>query len=240
MKLIELTLDTPEQNVAFDEMLLERAEAEPHEDREALRIWESPSEVVVIGRSSKIGVEAQVERCRAEGVPVLRRASGGAAIVAGPGCLMYAVVLDVQRRPELGQISAVHEFVLTRVAAAVARSVPGVLIRGTSDLALGDVKFSGNSMRFRRTHVLYHGTLLYNFPLERVSVLLGTPPRQPEYRRGREHRAFIGNLPTTREALREGLIAEWQAEEPLEDWPRAALDQLVAEKYSDPAWNERY
>ena len=27
---------------------------------------------------------------------MLRRASGGAAIVAGPGCLMYAVVLSLQ------------------------------------------------------------------------------------------------------------------------------------------------
>ncbi len=35
------------------------------------------------------------------GIPVLRRASGGAAIVIGPGCLMYALVLSYELRPSL-------------------------------------------------------------------------------------------------------------------------------------------
>ena len=49
--------------------------------------------MVVIGRSSRTADEVDLEYCRAEGIPVLRRCSGGAAVVVGPGCLMYSVVL---------------------------------------------------------------------------------------------------------------------------------------------------
>ena len=52
----------------------------------------------------------------AQRIPILRRSSGGAAIVAGPGCLMYAVVLSYEARPELRDISRAHAFVLDRLA----------------------------------------------------------------------------------------------------------------------------
>ena len=44
--------------------------------------------------------------------------------------------------------------------------------QGTSDLAIGDLKFSGNSARCRRRWLLYHGTLLYDFPLSLVAQCL--------------------------------------------------------------------
>ena len=76
---------------------------------------------------------------------------------------------------------------LDTLAAALGAFVPGVQCRGTSDLALGGRKFSGNSARCRRNHLLYHGTLLYNFPLELIERCLAMPPRMPDYREGRPH-----------------------------------------------------
>ena len=35
-----------------------------------------------------VEVEVDTQACRGRGIPILRRASGGAAIVGGPGCLM--------------------------------------------------------------------------------------------------------------------------------------------------------
>ncbi len=66
---------------------------------------------------------------------------------------------------------------------------------GISDLVLGDRKFSGNSLRCKRDHFLYHGTLLYQFPLEQIGELLKMPARQPNYRQGRPHGEFVMNLP---------------------------------------------
>src|SRR5262245_52611791 len=106
MQFLDLTLPTAVENVALDEALLDGAEVSAAEAGsgargEVLRLWESRETMVVVGNSSRLADEVRLDVCAARGVPVLRRASGGAAIVSGPGCLMYAVVLSYELRPEL-------------------------------------------------------------------------------------------------------------------------------------------
>ncbi len=235
MRYLELTLPTATENLALDEALLEEAESAP--PMETLRLWESPQPVVVIGRSSRLAAEVQVEACGALGIPILRRVSGGAAVVAGPGCLMYALVLSYQLRPHLRVLSQAHRYVLGRLATALERLTSGVVCRGTSDLVLEGRKFSGNSARCRRHHFLYHGTVLYNFPLELIDRCLRMPPRMPDYRAGRPHGGFVTNLPLKVEAIRQALVAGWDAGETCVEWPAGRTARLVAEKYERPQWN---
>lgn len=243
MRYLDLTLATAEENLALDEALLEEAEATEEsaadESTEVLRVWESSTPAVVLGRSSRIDQEARRELCVRRGIPMLRRASGGASVVIGPGCLMYAVVLSTERRPALASLDEAHRFVLERVGAAARAAASGVEVQGTSDLTWDGRKFSGNSLRCKRRHLLYHGTLLYNFDLDLLADLLGEPPRQPDYRARRGHRDFVTNLPTTAERLKVGLRAAWSADRPLADWPRRRVVELVAERYSQASWNER-
>ena len=213
MRLVDLTLPIAEENVAFDEALLDEAEAAGG-PCEALRFWEPASPLVVVGRSSRIDEEVRVEACRALGVPIVRRSSGGAAVVAGPGCLMYALVLSLERRPALRMIEQAHRTVLGTLVGALRPLVPGVACRGTSDLVLGDRKFSGNSVRVKRTHLLYHGTLLYDFPLDLIEQCLAMPPRQPDYRHDRPHGLFVTNLPLAAATIRAAVSGAW-LDEPL-------------------------
>lgn len=238
MKLLDLTLDTAAENIALDEALLAAAE---HSDspREVLRLWESPDPMVVIGRSSQVDVEVDREICRRRGIPVFRRTTGGAAIVAGPGCYMYAVVLSYELHPHLQNISAAHCFVLNTLVRALTNLVPQAKIQGISDLAVDGMKFSGNSMRCGRSHLLYHGTILYAFDISLVSSCLRSPPRQPDYRQGRNHREFVQNVTLDCDRLREAMVETWQANDPLSDWPRGMIEPLVADKYSKNEWNLR-
>jgi lipoate-protein ligase A len=237
MLYLDHTCPTPAEDLALDEALLERAErgcAAP----EVLRVWEMRKPTVVLGRSSHHGVEANVVECRRRGVDIFRRTSGGAAIVAGPGCLMYSVVLSYEKHPQLRALDEAHRFVLDTVLEAVRSVVPTASRKGTSDLVVGDKKFSGNSLRCRREHLLYHGTLLYDFPVELIAACLGTPPRQPEYRAARSHADFVANLPMTREQLIAGLKSAFGANEPFGALPTDIVTQLVAEKYATASWNE--
>lgn len=238
MKLLDLTLNSAAENLALDEAILELAESQA-EPLEVLRLWEFDSPVVVIGRGSRVSVEVDVDRCRSCHVPILRRTSGGAAIVGGPGCLMYSVLLSYQRRPELRMIEKAHRFVLGTVLAAVQSILPAADQQGTSDLTLGERKFSGNSLRCRRTHLLYHGTLLYDFPLDSMGEFLRSPPRQPDYRGGREHATFVRNVPLAKDQLRRALMAAWRTDGNLDDWPKETTNKLVDEKYSQDSWNLR-
>jgi lipoate---protein ligase len=235
MRYLDLTLPTAAENLALDEALLEEAEA-GDSPVETLRLWEPRQPMVVVGRSSLFHVEVRLDACRALGIPALRRPSGGAAIVAGPGCLMYALVLSYRLRPQLRALQQAHRWVLGTLAAALGALVPGVECRGTSDLAIGGRKFSGNSARCRRHHLLYHGTLLYDFPLELVERCLAMPPRMPDYRGGRPHEGFVTNLPLRSETIREALVEACDAREVYDPWPERRTAQLVAEKYSLPEW----
>lgn len=239
---LPLTLDTAAANLALDEALLDAAVAGDLPG-ELLRVWEPAEFFVVLGRSSRAEQEVRLDACRADGVPVLRRPSGGAAVLAGPGCLMYAVVLDAERRIGPRAVDRAHELVLDRHVAALRVFHPTVARAGTSDLVIADpsnpdaaLKFSGNSLRLKRQHLLYHGTILYDFPLERIARWLGQPARRPEYRGTRDHASFVTNLDAQREAIVQALVETWNAPEPLKQWPRKRTADLAAERYATLDW----
>ncbi|MEO8495866.1 MAG: lipoate--protein ligase family protein, partial [Planctomycetota bacterium] len=238
MKLLDLTLDSPAENIALDEAMLEEAEAGRSVD-DVLRLWESSQAAVIIGRSSRIHDEVDVSSCAKEAIPILRRCSGGTSVVIGPGCLMYSVVLSYERNPGLRMVDVAHKFVLEKVVAAVKQFVPSAMLQGTSDLTLGGRKFSGNSLRCKRDHLLYHGTLLYNFSLDQIGRFLKSPPRQPEYRGQRSHLEFVTNLGLDAPQLRMALADQWQVSEVFEAWPESLTTQLVAQRYSQATWHHR-
>ncbi len=227
---MDLTLPSPAENLALDEALLDEAEA--GQMGELLRLWSPDHYAVILGRHSQRDVEVNLDFCEAEGIPVLRRMSGGATILYGPGCLMSSVLLSYERRTKLRDLSFVHEFVLGKVAEALPKSK----LRGTSDLAIADQKISGNSLRCKRNHLLYHGTLLFDFRLEMIGQALLTPPRQPDYRAGRAHDDFVTNYPATEADLRAGMVSAWQATAQRTAWPQERVARLVEERYANAAW----
>jgi lipoate---protein ligase len=236
MKLLELTLPTPEENLALDEALLEGAEA-GEIDGDVLRLWEMPRAAVVVGRSSRVAEEVDLGAAQADGVSVLRRASGGAAIVAGPGCLMYSVVLRYAGREHLRMLDRVHAHMLGIVRSALVEFVPDVVHLGTSDLAVAGRKISGNSVRCKHDHLLYHGTLLYGFDLGLIGRYLRSPPRQPEYRAGRGHDAFVMNVPVGGAEMRRAMARAFEASAVVMNWPKRRVVGLVAAKYGLESWN---
>jgi lipoate-protein ligase A len=238
MRLLDLTLHSAEENLALDEALLDEAE-QSEQPMEMLRLWESPEPVVVLGRGSQAAREVHLAGCRQRAIRVLRRSSGGAAVIIGPGSLMYALVLSYEQRPALRALDAAHRFVLDTLVEALRPLASDLARRGTSDLALGEKKFSGNSLRCKRRHFLYHGTLLYDLHLPLLDECLNSPPRQPTYRRGRSHAEFVTNLPASGTVLRKALIAAWNAHEVVGDWPSERVRRLVATRYSQAEWNHQ-
>lgn len=236
MKLLDLTLDSAYANVALDEALLEFAEQSAAGD-DVLRLWEPAGPMVVIGRSSIVADEVNLDHCREHSIPIVRRASGGAAIVSGPGCLMYAVVLSIGRWPALEMLDTAHRMILERNAAALRSIGVEATLRGTSDLAIGDRKISGNSMRRKREWVLYHGTLLYGLEAGLIQNCLNLAPRQPAYRQGRSHQSFVTSIAATGQELKNALSRQWNAKEIQKRWPEDLTAKLVTERYRLDSWN---
>ncbi len=249
MRLLELSLACPPADLALDEALLQAAEAAEgtagsgvEGEAEVLRLWEFDRPVVVLGRGSKAAAEVDLPFCREAGIPVFRRCSGGATVVGGPGCLMYSLVLSMQHRPSLRKLDLAHQYVMGQLQQALARGLGGVAQRGTCDLAYGlqQQKFSGNSLRLSRDHLLYHGTVLYAGDLALIARCLRTAPRQPAYRQQREHGEFLVNLPLPAAVIRRELIAQFAPTEPLPAWPQDRVASLRQARYDCEAWNFRH
>ena len=264
MRPVETSWPTAAENLAAEDALLEARDAAGRPEAgdgtaspaveplasDVFRVWESARPAVVVGRSGRLEREVYADECRRLGVPVLRRSTGGGTIVAGPGCLMYAVVLSTRDRPGLAQVDVAHRVVLDRVRAALATVGLTAEQRGSSDLTLaGEAadddrgparKFSGNAMRVGRRSILYHGTILYGFDLDLIGRLIPPPPKEPDYRGGRGHERFVRNAPLDRASLVAALRAEFVTDARPVTVPALALERWLAERYANPAWHARH
>ena len=97
MQFRDVSLPTPEENIAFDEALWSLSEKQGAD--EYLRFWESPQIFIVLGRISREAEDIGLARTQEDNIRVLRRSSGGGTVVQGPGCLNYTLVLSKQKSP---------------------------------------------------------------------------------------------------------------------------------------------
>jgi lipoate-protein ligase A len=242
MKYLDLTFADPARNLACDEALLEACENEFNESGGAglLRVWQPENYFVVLGHSNRAALEANVAACAAAKIPILRRASGGGAVVLGPGCLNYSLVLDGQAH-EIKNIATAFHYVLERhrhlIQTLIGREVR---IGGVSDLTVGGRKFSGNAQYRKSRYVLVHGTFLLNFKLAVIERCLLLPPKQPEYRDHRPHLEFVANLDLTARQLLSGLREVWQADVKYGAVPLSRVGVLARQRYERADWSNKF
>lgn len=237
MRRIDFSFASPAENLACDEVLSDRVEQMG--DEQMLRFWESPTHFVVVGVGQVLRQEVREEACAQDGVPVLRRCSAGGAVLQGPGCLNFTLVLLRDACADLQTIRSSYCHILGRIAEALqARGTPA-RHRGVSDLAVNGLKISGNAQKRRRRSILHHGTLLYAFDAALLDRYLFEPADQPAYRRGRPHAQFVMNLPLASSELKQMVCEAFGVSSPPEGLTGAEQQEtrrLAAEKYLSPDW----
>jgi lipoate-protein ligase A len=230
MKILELSLSTPEENLACDEALLELCENGA--ETGILRFWEPNGYFVVVGYANKVASEVNMNFCRDNLIPILRRCSGGGAVLQGPGCLNYTLVLRLDSDKRLSTITGANTSILSRHRDALADALQApVRLEGHTDLAIGGLKFSGNSQRRRNHALLFHGTFLLRLDPVMIEKTLNTPSRQPDYRAGRSHSDFVMNLKAAPHLIKSALAAAWNAKQPLLEIPSARIAALTRDRY---------
>ncbi len=168
---MEREVRLPEEGLAEEEALLgqvARGEAPP-----TIRVWRN-ARCVVVGRSQSPEEEADVVNCRALGIPVLRRCSGGGAVYHHPGNLNFSLFLPLERRWMAVRRS---QSLLGQRLASALRQRWG-LPAGHRDGAVfvGGYKVSG-SAQLRRRAFLHHGTLvLWEDEVDMRDLLLAMQP----------------------------------------------------------------
>lgn len=238
MKYLDLTLPTPAANLACDEALLEAVE---ENGGPILRLWEPDTCFVVLGYANEASREVNLPACERLGIPVLRRCSGGGTVLQGPGSLNYSLILPQDFAPGLDTVTGTNRFIMERHCEVFSELLgQPVDWHGSTDLAAGGCKFSGNAQRRKRRTLLFHGTLLLDFDLDLISQALPMPSKQPDYRGNRSHLDFLTNLELAPAVVKKALRRSWSAESESGDIPHKVIQSLVDEKYGRPDWNLRH
>jgi len=239
VKVLDLTLPSPEENLACDEAILEACEAGLRE--ETLRFWEPKETFAVLGYSNKVEMELNKKVCEDDGVPILRRISGGGTVLQGRGCLNYALILEIKKHPELATVTGANRFIMDRNKEALALLLnKKITVEGHTDLAIDSLKFSGNSQRRKRRFLLFHGTFLLQFDLETIEKYLSMPSQAPSYRKNRAHSDFLTNLKVPPSSIKIALKKTWSAKKKSNVPPRSHIRRLVASTYSRIEWNHKF
>jgi lipoate-protein ligase A len=220
--------------------------AETGNPHEFLWFWESKIPFLVLGYGQKTEIECNVNVCDTEKIPILRRCSGGGAVLQGPGSWNYGLVLSVSDHGPLTSITGANTWVMERNR-RILETLLGqpVSIRGHTDLAVSrcgrELKISGNAQRRKRRTLLFHGTILRALDLSAISRFLRPPSVAPEYRAEREHQDFVTNTGLPREALEHAFITGWHAASSgapaVRD--RSEIEPWLSNRYGRTEWHRR-
>lgn len=123
---------------------------------------------VIIGSNQAVANEVDMDFCRVNGIPIVRRLSGGGAVYHDEGNLNYCFIFN--RKQGASPLSP--DFLQPVVSALNFMGIP-VEIGKRKDLWLADGhKVSGTASHVSRGRELHHGTLLYDVDLDRLQKSL--------------------------------------------------------------------
>lgn len=180
---------SPTEAVLLDEVLLDLVQA--GKTSPVFRLWVNDW-CVVLGRNNKPEEWINEERIKKEGLPVIRRSSGGGTVLHHPKNLNYSWILP---RAHAGlapgiAVKDVHKYFLGIVIRALAYLDIEARHEGLSDVFVGERKVSGNAARIKSRAILHHGTILLFSEIERMEQFLKVPPN----RSGVPHKGFVAGL----------------------------------------------
>ncbi len=180
------------ENMAVDEAILEAYDQAPHPPPPTLRIYGWSPAALSLGRSQRVDVACEPEALLREGIDVVRRPTGGGAVLhehertyavvgwLGTGGFPRGVA-GTYARIARALVASVSRLGVAAVAAAPVRQGPSGPDRwcferlGTSEIAAVGRKLVGSAQARRRRAFLQHGSIPLRLEALRMAAVSGRP-----------------------------------------------------------------
>ena len=165
-------------NIALDQAMIEEHRAGRIPD--TLRFMRFPP-TALIGRHQALRQEIEVEYCRAHGIGIVRRITGGGAIYLDEGQLGWGLVFH---RSALGSTSLAElaRDICLAVAAGLRRLGVEARYRPRNDIEVDGRKISGTGGFFDGDTLIYQGTVLVDMDPAAMVAALRVPRAKLEKR----------------------------------------------------------
>jgi lipoate---protein ligase len=148
---------------------------------------------IVHGPSCIVPDEIHIANCKAESVPVIERRGGGGTVVLSKGmCILIAVGFR-DGRHALPIFNSIHSSLIKLLESF---GIKNLKQQGTSDITINDHKILGSSLYLGSKPQLYYyqSCLMVSSDIHLLNRYLKHPPREPDYRKSREHNSFCTTL----------------------------------------------
>lgn len=169
-ELIPETPEAPEMNVALDEVLTRavgRGERGP-----TLRFWGWASEAVILGRFQSVKNEVQIENAEKHGVGIVRRISGGGAMLVQPeGAITYSLYVPIDFVRDLSFAES-YAFMDGWVVRALRDLGIDAWYQPLNDITSSEGKIGGAAQARRFGAVLHHATMAYDMNVDLLMNVL--------------------------------------------------------------------
>jgi lipoate-protein ligase A len=222
-------------NMALDEVLMHGAK----DDMPILRLygWQPPT--VSIGYFQSIDEELDIKRCEQLGIGVVRRMTGGGAVLHESE-LTYSFITKTYPK----NIMESYSLICDPVVMGINKLGFDAKFAPLNDIVVGNRKVSGNAQTRKKGILLQHGTILLDVDVEKMFFVLRIPSEKIKDKMIKDAKARVMGLNKPFEqvasALKESFGERFGSEVIADDLTMAETEQadkLAGEKYSSDLWN---
>jgi lipoate---protein ligase len=170
-RVIDTGLRDGRRQIAFDQAMIDARRA--GEIPDTIRFLRFPP-TALVGRHQALSSEIRVEHCKAHGIGLVRRITGGGAIYFDEGQLGWSLVFD-RATLRLGSLAECAQRICEAAAAGLSTLGIDARYRPRNDIEVAGRKISGTGGFFDGDTLFYQGTVLVDLDPARMVAALNVP-----------------------------------------------------------------
>ncbi len=155
-------------------------------------VWKPDKVYLVLGRASKAEASLYKDCVLSDRIEVLKRPSGGETVLLSPAMIVFSGSLPFFKETSTKQVF--REINKSLINQLTGLGVKNLYSKGISDISIGEKKIVGSSMYLNKGTLFYHAVMNVSEDVSLISRYIKHPPREPDYRKGRNHDEFVTSL----------------------------------------------
>lgn len=154
--------------------------------------WIPDRKYLILGRSNTAENSLVEELVLSDKIDVYQRPSGGEAVLLSENTLVVSCKFKIKN------VLKTHEYfdkINKKIIKALEnQNVKNLYQKGISDISINEKKILGSSIYRKSDTVFYHAVINISEDIDNIQKYLKHPRKEPDYRKGRDHKSFVTNL----------------------------------------------
>lgn len=155
-------------------------------------VWQPDKIYLILGQSNTIGESLNNEQVEKDEVAVYKRPSGGQTVILTANTLVISTTITAIKfvNPDI-YFKTINNLIISILQNA---GIKNLLLKGISDIAIGEKKIMGSAIYRNHQKVFYHSVLNVAEKTDLMEKYIKHPVKEPDYRLGRPHANFVTSI----------------------------------------------